>query len=322
MNEDQSAGLSKDVDPTIIETTKFAPAGFWIRAAALTIDGIVITYLPVVLLLFIMKTIGVTRGYSYLLSILIMIITNCIYFTYLTGRYGQTVGKMLMGVKVIRDDGSEVSFGRALGRWFSYILSSITLYIGYFMAGWNREKKALHDYVVDTKVIRIKRISGLVILFANIGGIIITLLANDLRRYIETRIWDKPPLFKGLMYPGFQRVIGIPSGFKSYFQKSMRKANEGQMKAIISSYRSALSNYFSEHEKYPAKLEDLVPKYRYKISSTRDITYHPTTNDVLIISKADQKLTDIGAWAYDPKNGKVYVNCTHTDSRNESISDW
>jgi len=42
-------------------------------------------------------------------------------------------------------NGNRISFGRATGRYFGKFISSLTLMIGYMMAGWTRRKQALHD---------------------------------------------------------------------------------------------------------------------------------------------------------------------------------
>ena len=66
---------------------------------------------------------------------------------------GGTPGKMACGLKIIRSDGSALSYGRAIGRYFATMLSSFTLGIGYLMVAFDDEKRALHDRVADTRVI-------------------------------------------------------------------------------------------------------------------------------------------------------------------------
>ena len=61
---------------------------------------------------------------------------------------------MVLGLKVVRPDGGPVSLGRAIGRYFAKILSAIILLIGFIMAGFDREKRGLHDILVDTRVIK------------------------------------------------------------------------------------------------------------------------------------------------------------------------
>jgi uncharacterized RDD family membrane protein YckC len=53
-------------------------------------------------------------------------------------------------------NGNRISFGRATGRYFGKFISSLTLMIGYMMAGWTRRKQALHDIMAECLVLRRK----------------------------------------------------------------------------------------------------------------------------------------------------------------------
>ena len=46
-----------------------------------------------------------------------------------------------------------MTYGRATGRYFAHFLSSFTLGIGYLIAAFDNEKRALHDHVCDTRVV-------------------------------------------------------------------------------------------------------------------------------------------------------------------------
>jgi uncharacterized RDD family membrane protein YckC len=76
------------------------------------------------------------------------------YETIMIGRFGATLGKMAVGIRVVKSDGSRVGYGRAFGRYFAKIVSLLTLLIGYIMAGFDSQKRALHDYICDTRVIK------------------------------------------------------------------------------------------------------------------------------------------------------------------------
>ncbi len=54
----------------------------------------------------------------------------------------------------MRADGTPLSTGRIIGRHFAEMISNMILCIGYMMAGWDDEKRALHDRICDTRVIR------------------------------------------------------------------------------------------------------------------------------------------------------------------------
>jgi len=87
------------------------------------------------------------------LSFLIQMAVSLSYEVYFLSTRGATPGKMALGLKIIRADGSPVSAGLAAGRYFARILSWLTLLIGFIIAGFDREKRALHDHICGTRVV-------------------------------------------------------------------------------------------------------------------------------------------------------------------------
>jgi Predicted membrane protein/domain len=76
------------------------------------------------------------------------------YTVYFMARYEATPGKRLLGLRVVRADGSRLGAGRVIGRYFAETLSTITFFAGYVMAAFDEEKRTLHDYLCDTRVVR------------------------------------------------------------------------------------------------------------------------------------------------------------------------
>ncbi|HEY1337127.1 MAG TPA: RDD family protein [Bryobacteraceae bacterium] len=87
-------------------------------------------------------------------STLISVGLGCTYESFFLVKYAATPGKMALGLKVLRPDGAKLEVGRAIGRYFAKMLSAIILYIGYIMAGFDAQKRALHDMLCDTRVIK------------------------------------------------------------------------------------------------------------------------------------------------------------------------
>ena len=76
------------------------------------------------------------------------------YFTLLESSGMQaTVGKLLLGIKVVDLSGKRISFARATVRFFAKILSGQVLLIGYFMAAFSQRKQTLHDLLAGTLVV-------------------------------------------------------------------------------------------------------------------------------------------------------------------------
>ena len=142
----------------VASASTFIYAGFWIRFAAVLLDGIILFVAGVVVqLLFApmtrsgrMDLMLMALGFEYLIGMII----GATYEGLFISRLGATPGKMALDLKVVRPDGGPISLGRAVGRYFAKIVSGIILMIGYIMAGFDSEKRALHDMMCDTRVIK------------------------------------------------------------------------------------------------------------------------------------------------------------------------
>ena len=141
-------------------------AGFWVRLGARMVDGFIMNIVNYgVGFLVGLVAESASAGADPESAELVVAITALIagfmgllipmfYEIYFLGKYGATPGKMASGIKVVRSDGSPLTYGRATGRFFGLWLSYLTLLIGFIMAGFDDEKRALHDRVCDTRVVR------------------------------------------------------------------------------------------------------------------------------------------------------------------------
>ena len=140
-------------------------AGFWIRFAAVLVDGLLLS----IVFLIIRIPFGVALftptldrnpgalaafvGTSLIITLLSYVVAACYEIFFLSTR-GATIGKILCGLKVIRADGAPLSTGLATGRYFAARwLNLFTLGIGYLMAAFDDQKRALHDRICETRVI-------------------------------------------------------------------------------------------------------------------------------------------------------------------------
>jgi uncharacterized RDD family membrane protein YckC len=138
-------------------------AGFWIRLAAKFIDGCafgLVVGIVVLVPMFVLIGASSKSGQSMeavltgimLLCQLLCYFAIIAYDTFFIGRYGATLGKMAVGIKVIRVDNSRITYMRAFGRACANLLSGIC-YIGYIIAAFDDEKRSLHDHICDTRVV-------------------------------------------------------------------------------------------------------------------------------------------------------------------------
>lgn len=70
-----------------------------------------------------------------------------------SSKWQATVGKRVLGLKVVDLEGNRVGFWRATARYFSKLLSRFILMIGFLMIFWTKKKQALHDKIASTLVI-------------------------------------------------------------------------------------------------------------------------------------------------------------------------
>ena len=148
-------------------------AGFWIRFVARVIDAIILGVVAFIVNLPLQMALGlgatripaggdVTSVLPMLLgtmglSLAINFILQGIYEIYFLSTRGATIGKLALGLKVIRADGGSLSVGQSTGRFFAYMLDAyFTLTIGFIIAGFVDEKRALHDRICETRVIYAK----------------------------------------------------------------------------------------------------------------------------------------------------------------------
>ncbi len=75
-----------------------------------------------------------------------------LYHVLLNGTFGATLGKMIIGAKIVKLDGDRIGYGRAILRYIGARISDIC-YIGYLFVAFRDDKRALHDLIASTRVI-------------------------------------------------------------------------------------------------------------------------------------------------------------------------
>ena len=78
-----------------------------------------------------------------------------VYFVTFHGMEGKTIGKWLLGLRVVGMDQRPISFRRALLRWIGTVgLGCASLGLAFLWILWQREKRGWHDFLARTWVIR------------------------------------------------------------------------------------------------------------------------------------------------------------------------
>lgn len=139
-----------------------SPAGFWIRLAAYLADQFILYVVFLLILVFLdlagviaLSKVAAINPYDLKFNALGVLISGA-YFTMFTGIEGQTFGKRLFGIRVLRFDGRRVTYTRSLLRYLAYFVSVLSFGVGFLVIGFTPDKRAWHDYLCDTVVVKVK----------------------------------------------------------------------------------------------------------------------------------------------------------------------
>lgn len=128
-------------------------AGFWKRAAAAVIDSFLLFLIGIGLNFLFITITGSDQGLENANNI-VGVLFGWLYFSALESSERQaTIGKKALGIIVTDSNGNRISFFKASGRHFGKIVSSITLGIGFIMAGFTKKKQTLHDIMFNCVVV-------------------------------------------------------------------------------------------------------------------------------------------------------------------------
>ena len=148
-------GVSLAVPPTY--------AGFTIRLLAWFVDAVTLLAFTTPLLLLLE---GLAPPPTSLVLVIVSwmaialaggILTAAIqmlYETLFVGYYGATPGKMACGLKIVRPDGSPLTFRRAFARYWGKVLTGMTMGIGFLLIAIDSQCRSMHDFICDTRVVR------------------------------------------------------------------------------------------------------------------------------------------------------------------------
>ena len=153
--------VEKDLSlPTTIEDymtlSKNFYAGFWTRVVAYLIDMIVIYAISSLLNTFSFGLLNKRLDFPILgEESLSYVIVMFAYFISMTYFFSQTLGKMIMKIKVETNKGDklgliDIVYRELVGR----LLTIFLLHIPYLAVAFTNKKKGLHDFIADTVVVK------------------------------------------------------------------------------------------------------------------------------------------------------------------------
>jgi uncharacterized RDD family membrane protein YckC len=132
-------------------------APFSLRCGALLIDYIIVAFI-IVMSTLIARMVGNTSklvgGTAETVGWLCAIGVTLLNFVVLTSMRGQTLGKWATGLRIVRTDGQPMTLVSSLLRHVvGYTVSFLTLGLGFFLAVFSTQGRALHDFIAGTVVV-------------------------------------------------------------------------------------------------------------------------------------------------------------------------
>jgi uncharacterized RDD family membrane protein YckC len=134
-------------------------AGFVTRSTTLVIDIIAIVLISDIIGAAIQFVVSTLLGHQFRISELpivpwlVFTIWAVLYCTYPVATVGKTLGMAIVGLRVVRSDGSRVGARGAVLRFVALPLSFITLGIGFLLILLRRDHRALQDLIGGTAVL-------------------------------------------------------------------------------------------------------------------------------------------------------------------------
>ena len=151
--------MTREIDPERDVGLQGHYAGIVTRVSAFVID--VVVSVGLYLLFLVLFRVGweyvtnhtITWGDHRIITIIGFALWAILYFAQPWSTSGRSLGMAVVGLRVVRTDGTPVSFGRAVARIVTLPLSLIFLGIGFLIMLVQPERRALHDLIAGTAVV-------------------------------------------------------------------------------------------------------------------------------------------------------------------------
>lgn len=143
------------LDALELVVPKQVSVGFWLRFGATFLDvlflAVILNFSGAMLDVFYLighldlaRTIGTILG-----SILVFFYYPC----FESSKYQASIGKQILSIKVVEEEGERLTFGRALARFLAKGISFVLVFVGFIMIAFT-DKRGMHDIITDTYVVK------------------------------------------------------------------------------------------------------------------------------------------------------------------------
>lgn len=143
------------------------PAPLWRRLAAMAYDSVLVVSIWMVVAFIVLSFFGIDNArtvdgdtvtldpvYKNVLFA-VMMFSAWVFFAWFWTHSGQTLGMQAWRIKVQNRDGSSISVGQTVVRFFAAIPAFLLLGLGYFYMWWDPASETLHDKLSKSVVVRV-----------------------------------------------------------------------------------------------------------------------------------------------------------------------
>jgi uncharacterized RDD family membrane protein YckC len=134
-------------------------AGFVSRLIAFSIDVVIVVVtigiltwvvgqIEVLFEEFLPRDLRLQQGFAFAIPFIV-----ALYFIGFWALTGSTIGKWVLGLRVVRADGSPPTTGRSAIRFVGYLISAIVFFLGFIWVLFDEERRAWHDDLAGTWVV-------------------------------------------------------------------------------------------------------------------------------------------------------------------------
>jgi hypothetical protein len=96
---------------------------------------------------------AVNRNWGAIFTVVAGLIFSVVYYIGAWANSGQTLGDTLLGLKVVRTQGTPLSMGGAIMRYIGYLLSAAALSLGFLWIAFDKNRQGWHDKIARTVVV-------------------------------------------------------------------------------------------------------------------------------------------------------------------------
>lgn len=234
---------------------------------------------------------------------LISLAIGLAYFLIMWVNYdGATPGKRLMAIKIVKSDGSKLSYPAAFLRYIGYFVSAFVFGLGYLWMIWDKKKQAWHDKIAGTVVVKTDEQpkTFLALILALIAILLIT------------------GYFSAAMYKGFQLGLKQAGSQRESIREERRQELVQPDQDKIVSYAPSTCGVSVPVPKYTTDLDSKKLSWSFN-----EVTLKPDSFYVIEGNKLNVSVTNLRFKAVDADEdyGNMWLYCVD-NTKNLTLKEY